>query len=640
MDKISSSNKSAILIAASYCVFGVLWIFLSDYAVETLAQSTHQLTVLQTYKGWFFIFVTTMLLYLLSKRLFQSADDEVQAHRKTTQKLRRNTALLDRIISASPDAVYIKDMQGRYLLFNGGAERVTGKKRSEVIGKTDNEVFSPENAQKIRARDRGILKEGKVVNEEEELFIEGKRRFFWLTKGPVYDEQGEPFGLFGIAREMTRQKMYEQTLAKAKERYYNLAHYDTLTKLPNRLDVLEVLRKKCDAGDPFALFLLDLDAFKVINDSYGHRFGDLLLVQVGDLLQQVFGTEENVFRMGGDEFAMIVNSSDRVLLQELIDRFTQRMDQPVQIEEVDVYITASIGVALYDEDAKDVDGLLQNSDAALSNAKKIGKNTFSFYRYSFTESAQQHAQIASRLKMALQNGELQLHYQGQYDTQTRQPVGAEALMRWNREGETVSPGVFIPVAEESGLIHELGIFTLYEGFSTAATLAQRGRLRGKIALNVSARQLGHREFVKTMERIADNTKCDPAHIELEITETSILNNPRVTTEILHRLRQNGYSIAMDDFGTGYSSLSYLKDLPIDKLKIDRSFIQNIHTEPKNQSIVRTMLYMAKELGIVTLAEGVETKEELEFLREQGVDMIQGFYYHRPAPKEALERLFA
>jgi len=325
-------------------------------------------------------------------------------------------------------------------------------------------------------------------------------------------------------------------------------------------------------------------------------------------------------------------------IEQLLQHLIQKLNDPFNIDLIDVYITASIGIAIYPQDGSNHEELLQKADAAMYNAKNIGKNTYSFYNTLFTEKALQRTTLSTQLKKAIQNNELELYFQPQVDVDTGNIIGAEALMRWMTPNGMIPPAVFIPIAEESGLILEVGKFALMQGCSTAVSLSNEEMLHGRIAINVSARQLAHLDFLATLDDVLNLTQCNPQYIELEITESSILENPEKMIALLSVIKSKGFNISIDDFGTGYSSLSYLKNLPIDKLKIDQSFIRNITHEHKNQTIVKTIISLAKGLGMSVLAEGVETEDEMLFLRNNGIDSIQGYYYHKPMKIDAFREI--
>jgi diguanylate cyclase (GGDEF)-like protein/PAS domain S-box-containing protein len=638
------SFKHAFTISMIYLVFGLLWIYFSDALVATITSNNQQLTLLQTYKGWFFIIFTTIILFILSNRFFYNEFVAFSRHLEKQQavqeELLKKDMLLKTIINSSPDAIFAKDLEGKYLLFNSGASNIVNIPADKIIGNGDEVIFSSETAQKIRKKDSEIVTNGVIESHDEELTIaNGEQKYFYVTKGPLRDSNGDIFGLFGISHDITERIEYERTILENKEKFDRLAHLDPLTGLPNRLSLIETLNAKVTDSSPFSLLFLDLDDFQQINDSYGHRFGDKLLIEVAHLLQRIFPPEAYIVRTGGDEFVVIMehdkdHSSHFSLLNHLIDN----LSHPINIDGVDVYSTVSIGIADYPKDANSAENLLQCADAAMYKAKKMGKNTFYLYSTDLIQKALYRTTITSNLKKGLDNGDLKLHYQPQVDPYTDKIIGYEALLRWETAEGFISPALFIPICEESGLIQDVGKFVLLEGCKTAVLWEKTGILHGQIAINVSVRQLIHPDFLLTLDQIIEETKCPPFCIELEITESSILENPEKMISLLSIIKSKGFKISIDDFGTGYSSLSYLKHLPIDKLKIDISFIRNITMEPKNQTIVKTIIALAKGLGMEVLAEGVESIEERTFLRDNGIDSIQGYYYYKPMEKSSIVKL--
>lgn len=649
----SQSYKSAFFISLIYFISGVLWIILSDYAVVLIAGGTNESTLLQLYKGWFFVFVTTVILFFLTYRYFRSMQlqynkslEQIQKYQSSKESLKvsqselsKYDTLLNTIINSSPDAIFAKDLDGKFILFNKGAANLVNVDPKKIIGMDEYAIFKPETVKKHQEIEKEIIANGEVVTfEETNITKDGKENTLLVTKGPLLDMENNVFGIFGISRDITDRKEHERFLLESKDKFYNLSHLDAVTNLPNRLHISEVLVEKCSQKIPFSLMLLDLDEFKIVNDSFGHRFGDKLLYEVSRLLVEVFDAGAFLARMGGDEFGIIVNSSDKKEIDALMQKLHSKFTSPFKIDMVDVYITASSGICIYPDDAKSMEEMYQAADTAMHNAKKMGKNSFSFYDAEFKKKAVTYTQMVTNLKQAIEKSELELYFQSQNEASSGKIVGVEALLRWKSEGKMIPPDVFIPLAEKSSLIVEIGDFVLKSGFETAKRWHELGVLKGRVAINVSARQLIHLDFIKTLKAILKESGCKASWIELEITESSILENPKLTINLLQQIKTLGFYISMDDFGTGYSSLSYLKNLPIDKLKIDRSFIMNIREQPKNQIIVKTIIFLARELGIDILAEGVETEEEHTFLLENKIDSIQGYYYAKPMPLNEMERL--
>lgn len=647
------SYKSALFISLIYFISGVLWIILSDYAVVLIANGTNEITLFQLYKGWFFVFVTTIILFFLTNRYFHSIQlqynkslEQIQKYQLSKENLKisknelsKYDALLNTIVNSSPDAIFAKDLDGKFILFNKGAANLVNVDTKKVIGMDEYAIFKPETVKKHQEIEKEIITNGEIVTfEETNITKDGKENTLLVTKGPLLDMENNVFGIFGISRDITSQKEHEHFLEESKEKFYKLSHIDGVTSLPNRLYISETLSAKCKKEEPFSLIFLDLDEFKIVNDSYGHRFGDKLLYEVSKLLVEVFDSTAFLARMGGDEFAIALNNSDKKEIEALMQKLHSKFSNPFEVGMIDVYITASSGICIYPDDAQSVEEMYQAVDTAMYNAKKLGKNSFSFYDAEFKKEAVAYTQMVTNLKQAIEKNELELYFQPQNDVKTGKIVGAEALLRWKHKDTMIPPDVFIPIAEKSGLIIEIGDFVLKSGFETVKRWHELGILKGRVAINVSARQLTHLDLINTLKQMLGESGCQASWIELEITESSILENPQLVINLLEQIRALGFSVSMDDFGTGYSSLSYLKNLPIDKLKIDRSFITNIQNEPKNQTIVKTIIFLAKELGIDILAEGVETEEEHSFLLENKIDSIQGYYYAKPMPLVEMERL--
>jgi diguanylate cyclase (GGDEF)-like protein/PAS domain S-box-containing protein len=631
----------------------MFWIVLSDYAVSLVVVDESEITQLQLYKGWFFIFVTTVILFFLTHRYLHAMQlqynknlEQIQKYQSTKESLKvsqselsKYDVLLNTVVNSSPDAIYAKDLEGKYILFNEAAAKMVNVDMRNALGKSDDEIFDTEVAKKVQIADKAVIDSAKVSTSERTLIMkDGSAKIVLATKGPLLDKENNVFGIFGISRDITSQKEHENFLESSREKFYRLSHLDTVTNLPNRLNISEFLVDKCSKEIPFSLILLDLDEFKIINDSYGHRFGDKLLCKVSKLLAEVFDESAFLARMGGDEFGVIVNSGDKKEIYIMMQKLHTKFSKPFEVDMIDVYITASSGICIYPDDARSMEEMYQAADTAMYHAKKLAKNSFSFYDSELKKEAVEYTQMVTNLKQAIQKSELELYFQPQNSVKTGKIVGAEALLRWKHKDMMIPPDVFIPLAEKSGLIIEIGDFVLKSGFETAKRWHEMGMLKERLSINISTRQLTHLEFVATLKSTLQESECEASWIELEITESSVLENPQFVINLLEEIRELGFSISMDDFGTGYSSLSYLKNLPIDKLKIDRSFIIDIQDEPKNQIIVKTIIFLAKELGIHVLAEGVETEGEYRFLLENKLDSIQGYYYSKPLPRDDIEKL--
>ena len=344
--KALQSSKNAFQISIFYLLLGMVWIYFSDMSIGFLTNDSHQILLWQTYKGFFFIGVTALLLYLFSNKILQDRYDEYERHiaeqKKAQSKLAQQDALLKTIINSSPDAIFVKDVEGKYLLFNNGAGDIVGVSPEKVIHNSDALLFSPETAKQLQEQDRLIISQGKVVTHEEYLTTaNGIEKVFWVTKGPLYTDEGKLFGLFGISRDITSMKHNEQIITDEKERYDYMAHHDPLTGLPNRLSLIEMLKAKSTQTPivPFALIFLDLDEFKEVNDSFGHRFGDQLLILFTKQLQKLFPKNTSIIRTGGDEFVILIESNiDHHTLQIQMIRLMKILNDPFSIDQIEVYV--------------------------------------------------------------------------------------------------------------------------------------------------------------------------------------------------------------------------------------------------------------------------------------------------------------
>jgi len=415
-------------------------------------------------------------------------------------------------------------------------------------------------------------------------------------------------------------------------RIAHLAYHDTLTGLPNRAVFAEHLARNVeradDSGESIAVLCIDLDGFKAINDLHGHPAGDALLVAVAQRLRGVTRANELVARLGGDEFVIVQQGGAQPANAGLLsERIVEALATPIGIDEIEVRISPSIGVALFPADATNPTDLIKNADMALYRAKTEGRGLTRFYEAAMDEALRQRRQLEADLRLAIGNDELNVHYQPLADLDSGTIFGFEALLRWNHpQLGPISPEVFIRLAEESGLIFKLGEWVLRE----ACTEAVRWNPPLKLAVNLSPLQFTQDDLVESVERVLNETGLDPARLDLEVTEGLLIKDAAGALATLERLKALGVEISMDDFGTGYSSLSYFRMFPFDKVKIDRSFVQDI-ASPQSRAIIRSVIGLGHGLGVPVLAEGVETPEQLDALRSEGCDQVQGYLIARPNP---------
>jgi diguanylate cyclase (GGDEF)-like protein len=423
------------------------------------------------------------------------------------------------------------------------------------------------------------------------------------------------------------------------------ANYDALTGLPNRNLLHDRLRQAVysqRAARAIAVVFMDLDHFKFVNDSLGHSTGDLLLKAMAERLRTVLREGDTVGRVGGDEFVLILNDqSNEEIIYRAMQRISAKVSEPITIEGKELYVTSSAGISIYPQDGRDVDTLLKNADAAMYRAKDHGRSNFQFYTSEMNERVNERLALENALRRALERQELALHYQQKVNLKTGQIVGSEALVRWmHPEWGLVRPARFIPLAEETGLIVSIGEWVLREACRQSRAWIDAGLNPGVVSVNLSVRQFRQEGLVRSVDRILHETGLDPAQLEMELTESMVMGNVDAAIAILQGLKQLGVALSVDDFGTGYSSLSYLKDLPIDALKIDRSFVRDIGggEEAEDGVLAQAIISLGHSLHLKVIAEGVETDAQMRFLRRQGCDEVQGFYYGEPVPPEAHGRL--
>ncbi|PKN12937.1 MAG: hypothetical protein CVU69_04355 [Deltaproteobacteria bacterium HGW-Deltaproteobacteria-4] len=548
---------------------------------------------------------------------------------ETDETLRENQELLRVVVEGTFDAIYVKDIEGRYRLFNAAASHLTGKSPEEVYGRDDTFLFPTEEAKILMDEDRLVMDVGLTRTFEERLTsVDGENLVFMTTKGPLFDVNKNITGIFGVAHDITE-------LKRAEEQIRNLAYTDHLTGLPNRLLLLDRCEQAIATakrrGAQMALLFFDLDHFKNINDTMGHHAGDLLLKAVSSRILKILRANDTLARLGGDEFVLICSSIDSPQDAGVVaKKILELLQQPFEIEGKNIYSNASIGIVIYPEDGEDSSILLKHADLAMYAAKAQGRETFNFFSDTLNVKARERAVIEEDLRQALRlSDQLLLHYQPQIEFGSGRIFGMEALCRWLHPVHGfIAPDKFIPVAEQTGLIRQVG----YWGLKTACRQCSEWHRNGfplSVAVNVSIGQLQFSDFPEMVQEVLDEAGLPPEYLELEITESMLMHSANKSVELLNRLKEIGVKIAIDDFGTGYSSLSYLNKFSVDKIKIDQSFIREITQRDDAASIVLAIVSIGHSLGLKVIAEGVETQEEEAILLGFSCDEAQGYYYSKP-----------
>jgi diguanylate cyclase (GGDEF)-like protein/PAS domain S-box-containing protein len=457
----------------------------------------------------------------------------------------------------------------------------------------------------------------------------------WQTIRIIRDDQGQVSQYVAVFSDISAIKNSEHELT-------HLAHHDPLTDLPNRLLFTDRAEQALASAQTHkrgcALLLIDLDHFKMINDSLGHTMGDQLLKAVADRLRAMFGPGITLARLGGDEFAVLAESCPQLVhAAALAQKILDGLKEPFHLDGNQLFINASVGISLFPGDALSAEQLLRNADSALFKAKSAGRDNYALYTEELTAQAQQRVETAFELRRALEQKELRVYYQPVHDFKTSRLVGVEALVRWEHpQRGLVSPAEFIPIAERTGLIAEIDAWVMRQACQQMCEWQRSGVVLSFVAVNVSSRLFARRELYQQVAQVLRETGLAPACLEIEVTESAVMDDPEVALEQMHRLRELGVRLAIDDFGTGYSSLLRLKRLPVQKLKIDQGFVAGLPWDEDDAAIVRVIIALAQSMGMQVHAEGIEHVEQAVFLVEHDCDLGQGYWFGRPVPAEKLD----
>jgi diguanylate cyclase (GGDEF)-like protein/PAS domain S-box-containing protein len=497
----------------------------------------------------------------------------------------------------------------------------------------------PEDIDKVFLDIKNHINNVTTVYKSEFRFNKNNEEYVWLlSRGmAIRNSENKAIRILGSITDISYRKFSE-------EKIKFMAYYDSLTKLPNRIFFIdklnELLQSINDNNSGGAVLFIDLDNFKMINDTMGHNYGDKLLINLAKKFESWINTEDIICRLGGDEFILLLPNVDEAEAVSYAKSFLMLFDQPCKIDGKQIYATVSIGIALYPKDGMDTDTILKNADAAMYKAKELGKNRFELFNQDIYLKLKRKTHIERILRNAIENDELIINYQPQYDAQNNHIFGFEALIRLNsKELGLISPLEFIPIAEEYGHITKIGQWVIKESCKQAVRWIEKGYKFKRVSVNISSVDLQQPNFHEYIEEIINDIGVDPKILELEITESVLMQSLDSSVSTLKQLMNMGISIALDDFGTGYSSLSYLRKIPINTLKIDKSFIDNITSSQKEESIINNIIEMAHSLGLIVVAEGVETKEQLLVLKEKKCDYIQGYYFSKPLQADEIEKLF-
>ncbi len=552
-------------------------------------------------------------------------------------KLHENQERFESLFYNNPDAIFKFDLEGNFLNVNPGCTEVIGYSSDELLNMSFPPLVVPEELP-IAMHNFQLATEG--VSTRYELAVnrlDGKRRNLEISSFPM-KQHGEITGVYGIAKDITDKLAHQQLLEE-------MVYFDPLTKLPNRKlfeDRLnQVLNLSKTADNPVAVLFLDIDRFKFINDSLGHHMGDEFLKIIAQRLQREIRDTDTAGRFAGDEFAILLPNTEAAEAISLAQRLNITLAEPFEVNGHSLSVSASIGVALNNFAEESVDSLLKKADKAMYFTKKAGKNNYTLYTTELDQENTFKLRIETDLKSALHNNEFELHYQPIMDLKTGQVSSFEALIRWHHpELGLVPPDRFISIAEESGHIVPIGEWVLRTACAQNKTWQETGYALSKISVNVSIIQLQQPNFYHIVQTVLEETGLEAKWIELELTESILMEDIETLKKCIKKLKSLGVSIAIDDFGTGYTSLSYLREFDFDRVKIDRSFIADISSGMNGKAITSTIIGLAHKLNMSVVAEGIEDADQLSFLRDEQCDEGQGYYFSRPMPANQQKLILA
>ncbi len=654
-----SPRKEARRIAVIYGVVGITWILLSDKVLSSVITNDEIYKQMQTIKGWFYVIATVAMVYVLvynRLRLLKITSDKVLSAYDEISAVEEELRVQYEELESHRDALVISDQ--RYKLIVDGANDgiwdwdifknvyYFSAKWKKNFGYTDEDLENSFDTWKSLLheddRESSLKTVDQYLKSKDGIYQQNYRlrrkdgAYRWvLSRGiAIWDENGNAIRMAGSHTDITEIKDLENKLEI-------MAFCDELTGLPNRFSFESKMQSIIDhmeIGEKFALIYIDVDNFKHINDTLGHSSGDLLLKYLASILKYQIKGPDFVARISGDEFAIVfLNVKSKEGIIEKLNELNKYLQRPWKLGVQEFYISFSMGIALYPEHGNDLLTLLKNADTAMFCVKDMGKDDHCFYTPGMNEKAVKYAQIVNQLRSAIKNEEFVLYYQPQINVKTGKMEGMEALIRWiHPEMGFVSPGEFIPIAEESGLIKNIDMWVLRTVCEQQRKWKEEGYDILNVSLNLSGRSITNLSLpqdIKTTIHAYDIECCD---IGIEITETAIMSDVDIAMEVLHQIKNLGIKISLDDFGTGYSSLNYLQKLPIDTVKMDRGFLNQITEVHRDRVIVQSIIQLSHNLNLKVVAEGVEAAEQVELLKELECNIIQGYYYSRPIPAEQIQ----
>ena len=631
---MSVSYRDAMRAALLYGLLSVSWLLLTDHLLNSFLDDSAQLARWQLVNSYVWVCVSAGLIFVARARLFSflGMGARLKRQRQDQEHLRQAAVVFD----CTREGVLVSDHNGVIVHVNPALVKITGYAPDEVLGQRPSMFKSGHHGPEFyQAVFESLEKTGEWHGEIWNRRKSGEIYPQWQTIRPVRDSQDRVSHYVAVFSDISAIKNTQTELMR-------LAHHDPLTDLPNRLLFTDRAEQALAYAQRHksgcALLMIDLDHFKIINDSMGHNVGDLLLKAVGERLTAVFGKGFTVARLGGDEFAVLVETCTQVAQAAgFAQQVLEVMKGAFIIETHQLFISASVGISLYPNDALNAEQLLRNADSALFKAKSAGREGYALYTEELTAHAQYRIEVASDLRRALEQHELRVYFQPVHDLSSSRMVGVEALVRWQHpQRGLVAPGEFIPIAERTGLIAEIDAWVLEQACWQMCQWQAAGVELSFVAVNISSRLFARPELYQLVSTVLTDTGLNPALLELEVTESAVMDNSEVALEQMHRLRELGLRLAIDDFGTGFSSLLRLKRLPVQKLKIDQGFVAGLPSDDDDVAIVRAVIALAQSMGMQVHAEGIEYVEQAQFLLDHHCDLGQGYWFGRPVPAHALD----
>lgn len=570
---------------------------------------------------------------------------EIEQRKRTELELFKQKQLAIVTLESIGDAVITTNMQSEVTYLNPVAEKMTGWSKSEALGRPILEVFRilNESTRKLAPNPVDVVlahnKTCGLANHTLLIAKSGAEYAIEDSAAPILDQVGNILGVVLVFHDVSNARQMAQKMTY-------LAEHDYLTDLPNRLLLTDRITQAISAAkrrhSKLAILFIDIDHFKRVNDTLGHEIGDQLLKVLSKRIQLCIRASDTLSRQGGDEFVVLLPElHEDAVPAEIAQKILLAIKNPINIATHELYITASIGIAVYPDDGESVDVLTRHADAAMYHAKNSGRNNYQFFTQEMSERVEAQLMMETGLQKAISNNELQLFYQAKLSIKTGKIIGAEALVRWlHPQWGMMMPDRFIKIAEDSGLIKGIGHWVLREACTQNKKWQDAGLSKIPIAINVSVVELHHAQFTQEITKVLLQTGLQPNHLELEVTESVAIQSELKVIQDLNKLKEMGVRLSVDDFGTGYSSLSYLKLLPVNTIKIDKSFIRDIQVDVNDAAIVTAIIKMSQSLGLTVIAEGVENQAQLDFLKSHGCDEMQGYLFSRPLPADEFAALLA